>query len=204
MTTWQPNATFGGVIDVSHWNGIINWPIVPASITMVMIKATQGASGVDPMFAANREGALDTGRMVVPYHFLTAEDVGKQAANFLRTTEFGDGKPVMIDWEPVPPSMVRAPIPIMEAFCQTVEKLIRRSPLTYHGMFDLSSPIINAFPWMIPKYGPQPQGPKWLFWQDRPNLHVPGIPNLTDHSVFAGTANELVAWYNTGAMPKGF
>ena len=57
---------------------------------------------------------------------------------------------------------------------------------------------------MIPKWGSQPQGPRWLFWQDRPNLTVPGISTPADHSIFAGAADELKAWYVTGGMPAGF
>jgi hypothetical protein len=141
-------------------------------------------------------------RLVVPYHFLTSEPVDHQLRNLTITIGSTYAGPVMIDWEGQPGQ--RPPIPIMEAFGKLVDKLINRAPLAYHGMFDLSSTTINAWPWMIPKYGPQPRGPRWLFWQDRPNLHVAGIPTLTDHSVFAGTEVELRAWHATGAMPAGF
>ena len=69
---------------------------------------------------------------------------------------------------------------------------------------DLTSPLINSDPWFIPKYGRQPQGPRWLFWQDRDNLTVSGIGRPVDHSLFAGTEDELAAWYKSGTLPRGF
>lgn len=205
MTVWQPHATFGGVIDVSHHQGRISWSsVATAGITLVFIKATQGSSGHDPLFITNRDNARAAGLMIVPYHFLDSSAVAKQVNNFRTVAALSPDMPVMIDWEKVPPSLVRAPIDLMRTFGNVIANIIKRPPLAYHGMYDLSSPAINAWPWMIPKYGPQPQGPRWLFWQDRPNLHLPGIPTLVDHSVFAGDATELEVWYKSGTLPKGF
>ena len=201
---WKPAVTFTGVIDVSHNNGLIKWSLVPATILLVFVKATQGTNFIDPQYRANVEGAQDTGRLVVPYHFLTAADPLAQAAYFAKTAGLAAGKPAMIDWEQMPPSMARAPITLMEIFTAAVAKTIARGALCYHGMYDLTSPTINKNPWFIPKYGPAPQGPKYLFWQDRPNLRVAGVPNPTDHSIFSGTEAELRTWHKTGIMPKGF
>jgi lysozyme len=196
---WKPLATYTGVIDVSHWQGTIDWRAVPAEIALVFVKATQGSTAVDPMYLENVLGAEAGGRMVVPYHFLDASSPLAQLENFRRRMP-PPGLPAMIDWEGRPPPA----IPIMEDFGVLVAGVIGRSPLAYHGMYELSSPRINAWPWMVPKYGPQPQGPRWLFWQDRPNLRIPGIQGPVDHSVFAGTADELIEWWRTGAMPAGF
>ena len=54
-------------------------------------------------------------------------------------------------------------------------------------------------------YGPEPSGPKFLFWQNSDTVVIPGIEKVgTDHSIFSGTLNELKAWHATGAMPAGF
>jgi lysozyme len=209
-TPWQPAATFGGVIDVSHNNGAINWKLVPPSIVLVFIKATQSASFTDPLYAKNLAAAKATGRLAVPYHFLTAAPVDDQLDNLFAV--IGDPvtgvpvslMPVMVDWEIDPYAGRRAPIATMEDFGTKLAKLIGRPPLAYHGMFDLSSPTINAWPWMVPKYGPQPKGPRWLFWQNTDKFVLPGITHPVDHSIFAGTEAELRAWHATGAMPKGF
>ena len=204
LTVWKPAATFTGVIDVSHNNGPIKWSLVPPAILLVFIKASQGSGFVDPMFKQNFEGALDTGRLPVPYHFLDATDFNVQLANFRKAAGLIAGMPAALDWEIVPASNLRPPIQLMQQLGAALAKVINRSPLAYHGMYDLSNPVINAWPWWLPKYGPAPQGPKYLLWQDRPNLRVAGIPELTDHSVFSGTEAELRAWHKMGIMPAGF
>lgn len=205
MVIWQPQATFTGVIDVSDNNGAIKWSLVPAPILLTFIKAGQGQHHVDPLFKANWEGALDTGRLPVPYHWLDQSPVTAQVDNFVRAAGIVAGMPVMIDWEPDPRSNIRPSIVQMQNFGAAMQKIIKRGPLAYHGMYDLSSPIINAWPWFIPKYsGKPPRGPKYLFWQNSPNLVVPGITHPTDHSIFSGTEAELRAWHATGAMPAGF
>lgn len=205
MTAWQPHTTFDGVIDVSHFQGNISWSAVKdAGITLTFIKATQGSDDHDPLFATNYADAVAAGLMAVPYHFLDSSPVQKQVANFRFVTKLAANMPVMVDWEVEPKSNIRAPMELMRAFCTVVQAIIKRDPLAYHGMYDLSSPTINAFPWMIPKYGPQPQGPKWLFWQFTPTATVAGIPHAVDRSQFAGDANELEVWYKRGTLPQGF
>ena len=200
--SWQPLNRFTGVIDVSHHNGVINWPRVAGSNVLVFIKATQGARDVDPNFRVNWAGASASGMLPVPYHFLTEEPTADQLRNLTQTTSVTG--PVMVDWE-VDPATGRRPRTVtMESFCSLLKASSGRNPLAYHGMYDLSSPLINNYPWMIPKYGPQPQGPKWLFWQSTDRAMIPGIVLPTDQSVFAGTEDELRAWYRDGTMPAGF
>ncbi len=202
---WQPAATFAGVIDVSHAQGRIDWAKVPASIVLVFIKATQGDGFTDPLYARNHADAALTGRLTVPYHFLTEAPVDDQLDNLWSVV--GDpqpGMPVMVDWEVDPHSGRRAPIPVMEDFGTKLAALIGRPPLIYRGMFASSTPLIQSWPWFLPKYGPQPQGPKWLLWQNTDKASFPGINGHVDHSIFAGTEAELRAWHATGAMPRGF
>jgi lysozyme len=203
MTYWQPANRFGGVIDVSHHNGAIDWSkVAAAGNAFSFVKATQGDGYVDPMFATNVAAARAAGLMAVPYHFLTEDDIHRQLANLVAVARLGAGAAVMIDWETDPRTGRRPPIATMEGFSSLVRAIIGREPLAYHGMYDLSSSAINAYPWMVPKYGPQPQGPRWLFWQDTDRADVPGIPSVgEDHSWFAGTLDELRAWYRDGALP---
>ena len=200
--TWQPLNRFDGVIDVSHYQGPIDWAHVKAAgIEFAFIKATQGTSGRDPLYEQNWHDAVAAGLMTSAYHFLTADDPAAQHRHFVDVT--GGQGVMMVDWEIDPESGQRPPPPIatMEQFCRLVAASSGRDPLAYHGMFDLSSPTINAFPWMIPKYGPQPQGPKWLLWQYSPNGKIDGIATAVDRSVFAGTLDELRAWWRDGTLP---
>ena len=201
--TWSPAARFDGVIDVSHHNGEIDWSSVKAAgIELAFLKATQGDDYVDPRYAENRQGAVAAGLMTVAYHFLTAADPVAQHRHFVDMT--GGQGAVMVDWEIDPEPDQRPPLATMEQFCRLMKATASRDPLAYHGMYDLSSPTVNAFPWMVPKYGPEPRGPHWLFWQYSPNGRVVGIATPVDRSYFAGTLDELRAWWRDGTMPAIF
>lgn len=58
-------------IDVSHHNGIIKWPQVAKTVGEVFIKATEGASFIDPRLRRNASGAHQEGIKVGYYHFAT-------------------------------------------------------------------------------------------------------------------------------------
>lgn len=56
-------------IDVSHWNGAIDWPKVAASgISFTYIKATQNS--VDRRFIENVRGAKASSLLIGAYHYL--------------------------------------------------------------------------------------------------------------------------------------
>ena len=57
-------------IDVSRWQGTINWNNVKADgIDFAFVKATEGVDFVDVKFHANMQGAIAAGVYIGPYHF---------------------------------------------------------------------------------------------------------------------------------------
>ena len=57
-------------IDVSHWQGTINWNSVRSSgIQFAFAKATDGTNYVDTKFHQNMAGALAAGMYIGPYHY---------------------------------------------------------------------------------------------------------------------------------------
>lgn len=70
-------------MDVSHWNGPINWDAVPSQYRVVWIKATEGTSFVDGQFENNMRGSQ--GKLWrAPYHFFRPSiDAKRQAYHFL-------------------------------------------------------------------------------------------------------------------------
>ncbi|MCA9229348.1 MAG: glycoside hydrolase family 25 protein [Planctomycetales bacterium] len=57
-------------IDVSKWQGTINWTSVKNDgIDFAFVKATEGVNYIDPKYHANMQGAAAAGVMVGPYHF---------------------------------------------------------------------------------------------------------------------------------------
>lgn len=65
-------------IDVSKWNGTINWSKVKASgVDYAIIRAGYGTDTVDPMFKTNIEGAIKAGVKVGVYWFSYASSPEK-------------------------------------------------------------------------------------------------------------------------------
>jgi lysozyme len=66
----QLRAQFIEGIDVSHWQGTINWNSVKnAGIDFAFAKATQGNNFVDSQFHDNMQAATAAGVLIGPYHF---------------------------------------------------------------------------------------------------------------------------------------
>ena len=61
-------------VDVSHYQGTINWPTVKASgISFAWTKATESASIIDSTFTANEVNAKAAGVLIGAYHFAHPE-----------------------------------------------------------------------------------------------------------------------------------
>jgi len=77
-------------IDVSHWQGTIDWSKVATDgVKYVFIKATEGVSGVDSRLRANALAASSAGIKVGYYHYARPEnnnnDAVKEARHFAST-----------------------------------------------------------------------------------------------------------------------
>lgn len=78
-------------IDVSHWQGVIDWNAVKrAGKQFALIKASEGTGWVDDQYQFNRREAEAAGLKVAPYHyFRPGWNSGDQAQHFFDTV----GKP---------------------------------------------------------------------------------------------------------------
>jgi lysozyme len=187
-------------LDVSHHQGPIKWSRVRAAgYRCVFIKATQGHKFVDPMYVKNVDGAMDAGFAVIPYHFIDSSPADLQAGHFLQVGGLQRKLPCMLDWERVNNRL--PPISIVEKMIDNLIIATDRAPVIYHGLHELSSKKINACPWFVPKWGPEPKV-KWLFWQDTDKAQVDGIRGNVDHDWFNGSWDELERWFMRGDLPK--
>jgi lysozyme len=89
-------------IDVSHHQGVIDWPAVKASggVDFCWAKATEGNNYIDPRVQKNVEGCRAVGIPVGVYHFARPDlhdDPHKEVKNFVRNcaVDVGDLRPVM-------------------------------------------------------------------------------------------------------------
>ena len=88
------NMTEG--LDVSHWQGTINWPLVAAAgKKFVYMKASEDTVYVDPTYGTNRVQARAAGLYVGAYHFAapttTLGDAVAEADHFLATAMLASG-----------------------------------------------------------------------------------------------------------------
>ncbi|GAC1411135.1 MAG: hypothetical protein NVSMB57_05550 [Actinomycetota bacterium] len=77
-------------VDVSHWDGTIDWTAVatdPQRVSFAVLKATSGEHSGDATYTTNRTGALTHGILIAAYHFAypqpTSNDAVIQADHFV-------------------------------------------------------------------------------------------------------------------------
>jgi GH25 family lysozyme M1 (1,4-beta-N-acetylmuramidase) len=83
-------------VDVSHWNGAINWNAVAADNQKFAIaKVTEGQTFLDNMYSTNKSGATSAGLKFTAYHFArpdtTSNDAVKEADWFVSQAGLGHG-----------------------------------------------------------------------------------------------------------------
>lgn len=91
----QPPDSLPG-IDVSHWQGTIDWAQVAASgQRFVMAKATEGRTFDDPNYSSYEAGATAAGLAFTAYHFARPDDTPNdailEADHFVDVAQLGPG-----------------------------------------------------------------------------------------------------------------
>lgn len=88
-------------IDVSHWQGKIDWNKVGSSdIKFAFIKCSEGVGWVDPTFKQNKDQARKAGVLCGFYHFANHNDPIKEAEWFMKSVrEIQAGELLALDAE---------------------------------------------------------------------------------------------------------
>jgi len=89
-------------VDIARYQGDIDWGVIASqNVSFAYIKATEGSSYIDPYFARNLEGALQTSLYAGAYHFFSFDSPGaNQAAHFIETVPKDDRLlPPVVDFE---------------------------------------------------------------------------------------------------------
>ncbi len=202
MSSNSPSRLTG--IDVSHYQGRVNWEAVKAAgCAFAFAKATEGAGVVDPRFAANWAGMKAAGILRGAYHFYrAAQPTAAQAAHLLSTVRFEPGDlPPVLDIEVNDGVTGEALVGGVQTWLDAVEPVAGATPIIY-----TNTPFWDAhfndqfgqYPLWIAHYGPQPQPlpagwTVWTFWQYSQSLTIDGVNGAADHDYFNGTAEALQA-----------
>jgi GH25 family lysozyme M1 (1,4-beta-N-acetylmuramidase) len=194
-------------IDVSKWQGDINWPeVASGGVEYAFIRVSDGLNYFDEKFAQNWEGARANGILRGSYQFFRSDEDPVAQANLLLDTmgplEPGDLPPV-IDVESTDgqsPATIAANVGI---WIDHVENALGVQPIIYSGKYfwqdNVQSDAFSEYPLWIPNWGVscpniQTQWSEWSFWQISDNGSIPGISGDVDEDLFNGNIDDLYAF----------
>ena len=201
-------------VDVSHFQGPIDWAKVSADgVAFAFAKATDGL-GADPTFATNWNGANAAGIFRGAYHFfrpkLPAIDQAKHFCDTVGSLGPGDLPPVLDvesiplrlgpgdDWDSLLTADARQKV-VMD-WLAFVSDALQKTPILYTNRsfwqpkFGVPS-TFATFPLWIAAYATAPSLPgtwqRWTFWQHTDHGQVSGIKGDVDMDRFNGSLSEL-------------
>lgn len=184
-----------GGIDVSHYQGQIDWNAVAhdGRALYAFCKATESTSLMDNTYQYNVREARRNGVPVGAYHFFSPKTSGAEQLKF-----FMDNVDVsQLDVVPMLDIEVRGKASLEEfhnqirVWLKGFEKKYHFKPIIYASVNFYNKYLAGAFDdymYMIAKYGegcPSPQGPiPFVMWQYTANGRINGIKGAVDMSYF--------------------
>ena len=186
--------TYDG-IDVSKYQGDIDWAAIARNknIKFAYIKATEGATYVDPRFEENIAEARKHGVKVGCYHFLrSSSTIADQFENMKRYVRREEQNLVpMIDVESMGKWSQQQLVDSLHAFAVMIYEHYHVAPIIYTYVNFYNRNLAGRFtnyPLFIARYTePEPElsdGTKYVIWQYTERGRVNGIKGNVDLSRF--------------------
>ncbi|MEV0158114.1 GH25 family lysozyme [Micromonospora sp. NPDC050686] len=212
-------------IDVSHYQGTINWSSVADSgVDFAYAKVTEGTGYTDPTYLTNRSGARANGIYFGAYHF-GRPDQGNprgQADRLVDTSRYssdGTTLPPMLDieWSASQPTCfglsTSAMVSWISQFLDQVKvrtgklAMIYTNPNWWNPCTG-NSTAFGSYPLFHSRYadtpGTLPSGwSRFTLWQWTSSGSVPGVSGGVDRDVFNGTLADLRKLCGGGVGRKG-
>ena len=175
VTSCATGSTLQGV-DVSHYDGAINWTSVKAAgITFAFAKATESTGLLDDTFATNWAGMKAAGVVRGAYHFFDPSSSATAQASFVLSTvgtlEAGD-LPIVLDFEQLDGVSEASAVADAVTFLEAVTKATGKTAILYMSSEFLSGsyPALAPYPLWVANYGVSCPGmpsewSTWSFWQ---------------------------------------
>lgn len=184
-------------IDVSEWQGEINWNEVKNSgIQIVYIRSSEGNNYIDPDAIRNYNGAKENNIKVGFYHYLTARTTSEaiEQANFFVSVIKGlnvDCRLAM-DFESFGDLSISEINSISKTFLQEVERLSGKEVIiysdAYNAAYTFSTELAETYPiWVADYFVSQPGNGNWKVWdgfQYTDEGIVDGIEDYVDRDYF--------------------
>ena len=190
-------------VDVSYWQGDINWPLVKAAgMEFAMIRLgwrgnTEGNIGEDSTAAENYRGAKDAGLEVGGYFFsqaVTPEEAVEEAEFVLELIkDWKMDMPIVFDWEDAGGSRPVGMHPRLltdcaKAFCETIENA-GYDAMVYtnwnQAFYDLYLEELSEYGLWLAMYEADMEFPyKIDMWQYSCTGSVPGVTGPVDLNIY--------------------
>jgi len=199
-------------IDISHWQGFPDFAKVRAAgVIACVMKATEGASFIDPNRARNFSAATKAGIKCCTYHWLKPGNAGAQMAHFLKTVDPVPGERMVIDYEEDGCTLadlkeaVRALLDDPRDLQVTVYSghLLKGQLGNTHDAFlsDNTDLWLAQYTTGLPVW-PKNTYPLWTLWQYSESGKVDGIDgSAVDLDRFNGPDEALLRWISPAAKP---
>jgi lysozyme len=168
-------------IDVSQWQGDVDWPTVRAAGTgFAFIKATEGGDHLDPKFLQNWYGAKAAGVPRGAYHMLYWPVLDLEWNHHSRNCPNGAPADVALE-------KIKIMLDVMES--HTGKRPIIYTDVAFYR--DVLNGELKDYNFWLRSVAAEPQeiyGDRpWLFWQFTTTGHVPGIAGSVDRNAFNGS-----------------
>jgi len=192
-------------IDVSHYQGKIDWPVVKAENTaiplgFVFMRATMGED-TDGEFTTNWEAAKAQGFLRGAYHYYRPDENSlAQANSFIKQVKLSIGDlPPVLDIEKIPNKQS------MDSLCSglkrwldKVEKHYGMKPIIYSGesfYTDFLKEEFEGYQLWIANYNffEDKIQKDWLIWQFTDKATLNGIEGTVDVNIYNGSRDDLKA-----------
>ena len=194
-------------IDVSKWQGTVNWNEVAKTKVFAIARSSIGMQTTDETWAANYTGAVKAGLVPGAYHLVAGDSTGpQQAANFKRQLDaVGFNKGLLVldveGWSGTTNGLEAGTLKATEYLCDWIKTTYKRDPIIYTGVYwreNLKQHPDNfgAELWLA-YYGadPTPYVPRawtsWRLWQYTQTGSVAGISGNVDLNKSSGTIRSL-------------
>lgn len=208
-------------IDVSRWQGKIDWRAVAAAGTkFAFIKATEGGDHVDPMFLENWYGAKAAGIPRSAYHFVYWCRPAHEQAMWFKQQIPNDPQalpPVLdVEWnghsrscpKKVSREVALEKIRLMlrELEAHTGKRPIIYTDITFHKDVFEGTTEFDHYPFWLRSVAAEPHeryaNRRWTFWQWTATGRVPGVTGNVDRNAFYGSEREWASFLATDCDPR--
>ncbi|MGE5123329.1 MAG: glycoside hydrolase family 25 protein [Acidobacteriaceae bacterium] len=195
--------TFG--VDVSHWEGFIDWQTASRWVPFVYYKATDGTKFVDNTFTHNQQSCNSLGMPHAPYHYYQAEQDPIAQANFFISTVGRLYKRYILDLED-PPGTKKIAAELL-AFLKRCEQLTGIKPAVYTSAGYWNEFVLPRPTWshnyelLVAHYTlahtpTLPVGWKsFVVWQFSEHFYFPGCSAAADGDWFNGDLRQAREWF---------